>query len=653
MQKTGNLFVFLAGLLLSFSVAANVNVQATVDSTEVGLGDSLTFSIVVSSTESVDVEEPHIQQLAGFDIMNSWNASSTSSKLMQTSAGMKFETVRQSQFYYSLMPKSKGTLIIPGIEVNVEGQRYNTQPIRIQVSDRGRGQPRGGGQAPRGGFPQQNNEDDPMAEAEEMFNQLLQRRGIPNQLGQGGAPGGGGGGFRGDPNLAPKNANEALSVVVEVDKREVYEGEQIVANWYIFTRGNLMSLDRVKFPDLKGFWKEIIEEVPSLNFTQEVINGVPYRKALLASHALFPIKTGSAVIDEYKVKGQVQVPNSPFSSFGMGPAYSFQRASERIKVTVKPLPLEGKPGDFSGAVGNFDVRAQVEGEKFPANQPFTLKVRFEGEGNAKLIELPNLNLPAGVELYNSKSESKYFKNGRSYKEFEVLLIPRQEGPLEIPALQFSMFDPQSKSYVTKKTNAISIQIGAAVEGAKGQDARLDVEKATPEVKKQLPSLILQANRGAGGGLLSGFWLWGVLYSLITLALGWKGYREFGRAKADRDLKPIIAKRMKVIQAAVSKGDYRAVGTQMTNLIYFVLGQVSGDGGAGLDISKILNHAPPSLRREIGDELSKLIDMFQILGFAPDNVIGSLKSKEELQKNTAWGEKLLIKAVEISEQKEEV
>jgi len=47
-------------------------------------------------------------------------------------------------------------------------------------------------------------------------------------------------------------------VYLDLDKTEVYEGEQVTANWSIYTRGSLESLDRVKFPDLKGFWKEII-----------------------------------------------------------------------------------------------------------------------------------------------------------------------------------------------------------------------------------------------------------------------------------------------------------------------------------------------------------------------------------------------------------
>jgi hypothetical protein len=275
-----------------------------------------------------------------------------------------------------ITPQRAGTLTIPGFEVIVDGKKYETKPIKMQISSQGSG----AAQAPPGLPPQVQDE---MDEAEQLFNQLLQKRGMPQ------APA-----YR---NL-PINPNEAFFIQCEVDKTDVYEGEQIVVNWYIYTRGNIMSLDRLKFPDLKGFWKEIIEEVPSLNFTQEVVNGIPYKKALLASHALFPIKPGVAVIDEYKLKAQVALPTSTFGSFGFGKPYTFSKSSERIKINVKPIPTEGKPADFSGAVGQFNVQVLVDGNQFPVNQPFSMRVRFEGSGNAKLIELPHLDLPKGIGI---------------------------------------------------------------------------------------------------------------------------------------------------------------------------------------------------------------------------------------------------------------
>lgn len=618
--------IFL-NILLSFQfitavASAAVTVQSLVDRNEMGMGDTVTLTVSVQSSESVDVSEPRVPNLDSFDLVNSWNSSSTQSKLVQGPNGMEFSTVRRQDFNYMITPKTTGSLSVPAIEVVVEGKTYYTKPIVISVSKQGSGATLG-----QRGQPQQEE-----SEEEQIFNQLLQRRGVlPSPTMK---------------NL-PKNANESLSVQLEVDRTEVFEGEQIVASWYIYTRGNLMSLDRLKFPDLKGFWKEIIEEVPALNFTQEIINGVPYRKALLASHALFPIKPGTSIIDEYKIKGTVQIPTNPFSQFGMGQPYTFSRASERVKIKVNPLPTEGRPGDFSGAVGQFDVQASVEGNQFPVNQPFLFKVRFEGAGNAKLIELPTLNLPQGVEVYETKSESKYFKNGRSYKEFQVLIIPRQEGALTIPAMSFSMFDPQAKKYISRSTTEISLKIVPGASTGNMAADRVNSEKPAAPQKKVLKLPEVVTAWSSARNPLSDY-SFGIVFLFIFSILGWKAKKEFAWGQKKKDLKQELQKRQKKVMQAFEQSDWRAVGTQMTNIFYYILGDVSGVGGANLEISRLLDQAPPSLRRELGADLTKYIEVFQVMSFAPEETVGALKEPAMMKKNIEAANVILLKAIDLSE-----
>lgn len=624
-----NLFFLM--MITASAALANVNVQATVDRNQMGLGDTLTLSVSITSTESVEVAEPRIPHLNGFELVNTWTSSSTSSKLMPGPSGMQFERVTRQDFNYMLTAQRAGTITIPGFEVIVDGKTHTTKPIAIKVSQQGSG----AGQTPPG-LP----DLDDLDEAEQMFNQLLQRQGISPPAHR---------------NL-PKNPNEAFFIQAEVDKTEVYEGEQIVVNWYIYTRGNLMSLDRLKFPDLKGFWKEIIEEVPALNFTQEVVNGVAYRKALLASHALFPIKPGTAVVDEYKIKAQVQLPSNPFGAFGFGKPYSYQKSSERIKINVKPLPAEGRPDSFSGAVGQFEVKAFIEGNQFPLNQPFSLRVRFEGSGNAKLIELPSLQLPPGLEIYDTKSDSKFFKNGKSYKEFEVLLIPRQEGEMIIPAMNFSLFDPVQKKYITRTTEPITLKITPGTSAQVLPPASSNAKSSlfsTEEKKKQLPDILLSWDSSARSPLAKHkTWLWSFVYLGILGALAWKARREFGWGQKQRDLKVELAKRFKKVSALIEQDKWREAGTEMTNSIYHILGQVSGLGGAATELSKLLDQAPPSLRRELGSDISRLIDLCQVLSFAPEAVVGKLKERNELKKSASEVEATLLKAIQLAENKTE-
>ena len=622
MTKIGKI-VFLVFFLYLAPAFGVVKVQSFADRREMGLGDTIDVAVQVSSSDSVEVAEPQLPDLPDFEIMNSWTSSSTSSKLVQGAHGMEFQSQKQMEFHYMLAPKKQGNLPIPAFEVTIDGKVMKTAPFLIRVSGPGSG----ANQVPKIHTAQG---DEDLDEAEKVFDQLLNQRGRQAPKAQ----------------VVPKNPNESFFIHVDLDKTEVYEGEQITASWYIFSRGNILALDRLKFPDLRGFWKEIIEEVPALNFTQEVLNGVAYRKALLASHALFPIKPGTSVVDEYKVKATIQLPSSPFGAFGFGQPYSYTRSSDRISIKVKPLPSEGKPQDFSGAVGQFDVQASVEQKEVPVNQPFSLKLRFEGEGNAKLIELPPLAMPTGLESYDTKSDSKFFKNGRSYKEFEILLIPRTPGEVTIPGISVSLFDPKTSKYYTKKTNPLTVKVTGSQEPiAKNDSSKGEGKPAqAPAVPEDLPAILTTYEGPAR--LAKVPWMIFAGASVLAFAtLGLKGRRELGRREKKATIKELLAGRMKKVNKSLKANEWREASAQMTNMIYSVLGAISGEGGASQELKILLEKSPPSLRRELGAELEKTLDLFQFLSFAPEEAIGDKKQGPALQAEISKAEKLLSRAID--------
>ncbi len=647
MIKTGNIFLLVFFLLSALCAQAAPLVQSSVDRNEMGLGDTFTLTVSVVSTNDEDIQEPRVPELDGFDLLNSWQSTAVAQKLVSTPNGMQFETQRRKEFHFMLSPKRMGTLSLASIEIVVSGKVHRTQPIVIKVSGQGQGGP-----AKRpGGSPGIPGSDDPFEDMdraeEELFGQLLRQRQrlLQQQMGQ--VPGQA---FQdeatGLPEAAfrslPKNPNEAFFISVEVDKLEVFEGEQVTVNWYIYTRGAMETLDRLKFPSLRGFWKEIIEEVPSIQFTQEIVNGIPWKKALLASHALFPIKPGTSVIDEYKIKSRVRL--MPPGNLGfMGKPYEYTKSSARVEIKVKPLPTEGRPADFTGAVGQFEIHSSVENPNALVNQPISLKVRFEGAGNAKVIDLPAINWPVGLEQYDTKSESKYFKNGRSFKEFEVLVIPRQEGPLEIPALSVSVFDPQTKKYYTRSTQSIKLNVTNDPNAPVGSSSRLaDASKSVAPVQKaaQLPGLVMEWAPSSRASALASGWLWAVVYGAISGVLLLKARSEFGWGRRRRSLKELVSRRYKVVDSALNAADFRKVGVEMTNIFYTILGEVAGTGGASLEIERLLEMVPPSLRRDHGAEILKSFETFQTMSFAPEEMLGNLKNKETMKSHIDQAKKVI-------------
>ena len=668
MRKIGNFLIFIFFFsIFSLSAHGAVTVQASVDRNEVGPNENFTLVVSVSSSESFEAQDPRIPDLDGFELLNKSDQTAVSQKLVQGKGGMQFETQRRREFIYSLAPQRQGNLSLPAIEVVVDGKVYRTQPIQIKVSAKAGGGQGGRKQArPRNGMPAMppgfDNFDDMDNAEEELFNQLLRQR---QQMMQGMPGAGGGGNTNGNLNFPPaqnsgmadpqfrslpKNPNEAFFIQVEVDKVDVYEGEQVTVNWYLYTRGQMESLDRLKFPDLRGFWKEIIEEVPTIQFSEEIVNGVAYKKALLASHALFPIKAGDAYIDEYKIKSRIRTPTG--GGF-LGQPYEYTKSSEKVKIHVKPLPLDGRPSDFSGAVGNFEINAAVEGQSFPVNQPLSLKIRFEGAGNAKVIDLPPLNLPQGLETYDTKSDSKFFKNGRSYKEFEVLVIPRQEGEMTIPAVSASFFDPRAQKYYTKSTNPLKFNVVANPNAPVGSSNRVGetTAKATaPKVQENvLPAILSTWEKPVTSSLAQNPMAWTGLYALIFVSLLWKAQKEIGFGQRRRSLKELVQKRWKKVDAAFSSQDIRSVGAEITNIFYLVLGENVGEGGGALEIHRLLEKASPSLRRDYGAELTRSFEVFQTLSFAPDEMLGGLKDPAQVKKELEQARKLISKIIALSDQ----
>ncbi|MGZ6480266.1 MAG: BatD family protein, partial [Bdellovibrionales bacterium] len=438
-------------LLLTFFIistrafATEVQVNAVVDRNQVGMGDVINLTVQVTSSDSIQIEEPKLPPLSGFELINTSSSNETRSSFING----KFQTSQTRNFIYMLAIQQKGILTLPEIPVTVEGKVYKTQPIKISAtSSRPAPQGQQQQQARRGGGQAQGQQQDPfqeMDDMEELFNQMLQRRVAP----RGGTPGTPGGQVQ-----PPANPEEAFFISAETDKTKAYVGEQITVGFYLYTRGQIRDIDTLKYPDLKSFWKEEIEMATRLNFEQVNVNGIVYSKALLVSYALFPIKAGKSVIDPYKAKCTVVTP----SNFGFGRPYQFTKASRAINIEVMDVPANGRPANYSGAVGRFRLSGQFEPPTGTVNQPVTLRLRFEGQGNAKLIELPKLELPPSFEFYDQKNSSKFLKDGTSFKEFEVLIIPREPGVFNLTPVTTSVFDPATQKYTAISTQPLNITI---------------------------------------------------------------------------------------------------------------------------------------------------------------------------------------------------
>ncbi len=136
---------------------------------------------------------------------------------------------------------------------------------------------------------------------------------------------------------------------------------------------------------------------------------------------------------------------APFSSSGR----PFRAVGEALELSVLDPPREGRPSDFTGLVGHFELRSSLDPPVIAAGESATLTVTVRGRGNVKRI--PDLELPLieGIKVYADEPQLEVGleESGvRGTKTMKWALVPQGEGEYEIPVPGLSFFDSEAERY---------------------------------------------------------------------------------------------------------------------------------------------------------------------------------------------------------------
>jgi hypothetical protein len=246
---------------------------------------------------------------------------------------------------------------------------------------------------------------------------------------------------------------ENISLALLLNRKEVYIGEGILATIKIYTRTDLAGINEIKYPSFTGFMKTDLE-TPALNsLKQENINGTIYGTGVIQQFLLYPQMTGEITIDPVQITVLVQQKSGvsdPFFGDFFSTYQTVQKAviSKAVKINVKPLPGV-KPDDFSGVVGNLELKASVSKDSVNVNDAVNFRMTVSGNGNLKIAEAPVLKLSPDIETYDPKITDN-LKNSASgtsgQRTFEYLLIPRHYGDFNIPPITYSYFNTSTGNY---------------------------------------------------------------------------------------------------------------------------------------------------------------------------------------------------------------
>jgi len=335
----------------------------------------------------------------------------------QSTQIINFERSEEMSITYVLRPKAKGMLSIGSGTIVVDGTEYRSQPLTIQVSE----------ESPR----------------------------------------------KDDPNDPYAIAATSAFIKAVTTTTTVYQGEPFVASYKLYFNADIGRFEVLEQPDFTGFYKNDIE-IKTIKQDQEMYKGARFNTGIIAQMVLIPQRSGSIRPGLVEVKLPTAIPTNRRDIFGRRMTQTVNQTSTDNfpGIMVKPLPNKGRPSNFDGAVGDYQLDVSLSREELTANESVTLKIKLTGKGNIKLVDLDKPEIPAAFEAYDPKYSENIAVNGsgmRGSKTYEYLLIPRYGGTYKIPEIRFSYFDPGKERYETlvSREREIKVTGGKPMPGANG------------------------------------------------------------------------------------------------------------------------------------------------------------------------------------------
>lgn len=333
-------------------------------------------------------------------------------------------------YTYILKPQSAGKHTIAPASIVVDGKKYTTKSLAIEVIDESvaRGQQQSASS---------NNNN-------------------PKQSSGKGA----------SSSAAESNSisSDDIFIVLRTSKSEVYKGEALTATLMLYTRVGYPDIRGVDLPIFNDFWTQ---EIPSQSERSRAeYNGRVYDTYRLANYIVAPQRTGDLSITPAELDVLIRVvthdnsPRSAFHSSRHESLVSRKLRSAPITIKVKEFP-EGAPASFSGAVGEFSMACTAPDETMTANSSNELTLTITGSGNLKFITAPRLHLPDSFEVYDTKitDNLRTSTSGASGSiTYSYPFVARAAGQYVIEPLVFSYFDLETKQYKSLSTERFTVTV---------------------------------------------------------------------------------------------------------------------------------------------------------------------------------------------------
>lgn len=372
------------GLFLGFFICGSANAAnftASLDRSTIAMGESATLSLTFEGGQPPNVPAPDVP---GLDFANTGNSQNFS-----FINGAMSSTVTVT---YSITPEQTGEFTIPSMTAEIGGQRFQTQPLKLTVT-------------------------------------------------QPGAP----------SSAQISSGTQIAFMQMSLPQQKVYPGQVVTARVQVFFRDDVQNQQGFQFTSFPadGF---TVGKMTTGRREQMQIGDHTYSVFPIAI-ALTALKTGTLSIGPVSASVTLITGGQnfgPFGNFFGGEERQVSLGAASLNVESLPLPTQDVPASFNGAVGDYSMTVTAGPTNLAVGDPVTVRVEISGQGALDSLTLPPEPGWNDFKIFSptSKIQTRDALGDEGTKTFEEIVTPQNANVHELPAFSFSYFNPNDGAYHT-------------------------------------------------------------------------------------------------------------------------------------------------------------------------------------------------------------
>lgn len=362
---------------------------------------------------------------------------------------------RLQNISYTLKANQGGRYILPGAKARINGKMLSCNSVSIEV----------------------------LSEAEAQ----RQAQNSSNPFGE----------FYLAPGEDPRKKIEGgIFMKIQVDRQHCFVGQPVEATFKLYSRLQSSS-DIVKNPGFYGFAVQDVVGLKDQVVTKEMVNGREYDVNIVRKVQLYPLQEGNYTIDPMEVinkisfwkngshsKKEPEVVEGVFGEEEKKPDANVvtienTMRTQPVTINVRPLPEQGQPVQFAGAVGRFSILSRLSQGRLAKNEQGILELAVSGRGNLTQLTAPRVEWPAGIEGFEpTTADSLQLGSSpmQGTRTFRYRFVSGSPGNYTLPAFTFSFFDPDSNRYKTITATAGNVEVTTEEKAIPAADANQPAKK---------------------------------------------------------------------------------------------------------------------------------------------------------------------------------